>query len=73
MGMASSPRPDEDIRNKLDRLGKERAALNERDIELSDEIRETLAAAEGIVPKAECARRLGLHRTTLYRVYPRRG
>lgn len=70
MATDSSHRPpDEDIRDRLDRLGRERAELTERDMELHDDIAAAIEESKGVVPKAEAARRLGLHRTTLYRVY----
>lgn len=69
MATASSPQPPEDIRDKLDRLGRERAEVTERDIELHDDIARALREAKGQVSKTEAARRLGVHRTTLYRVY----
>lgn len=71
MATDSSHRPpdDEDIRDKLDRLGRERTELNERDMDLHDDIAAAIEESRGVVPKAEAARRLGLHRTTLYRVY----
>jgi transcriptional regulator of acetoin/glycerol metabolism len=34
-------------------------------VEISDALRD----AEGLIPRAEAARLIGVHRTTLYRVY----
>lgn len=65
--MATDSEPD--IRAQLRALGRRRAQQEQRDIELSSEIRDALARAEGHVSKAEAADLLGLHRTTLYRVY----
>lgn len=58
-----------DIRIELRALGKRREAQEQRDNELGAAIRDALARAEGKVSKAEAADLLGLHRTTLYRVY----
>lgn len=68
MATALSPRPDE-IRATLDALGERREELTRREMELTGDIAKALRVAEGVIPKAESARRLGLHRTTIYRVY----
>lgn len=57
------------LRIRLDALGRERAELNEQEMQLSEDISAVLKDAKGVIPKSEAARRLGLHRTTLYRVY----
>lgn len=64
MGMDSP-----DFRAELRALGRRRAVQEEREHELSSDIRDALARAEGHISKAEAADLLGLHRTTLYRVY----
>lgn len=59
-----------DARRELAELGQRRAARDEEDKELAEEIRAVLARApdEGVTV-SEAARLLGVHRTTLYRVY----
>lgn len=59
----------DDIRAELRALGRRRAQQVERDAELSTQIRDALARAEGQITRTEAADLLGLHRTTLYRVY----
>lgn len=58
------------VRQKLDRIGKRRAAQEAREEKLAVDTEKVLAEArkEG-VPVTEAAKRTGLHRTTLYRVY----
>jgi transcriptional regulator of acetoin/glycerol metabolism len=58
-----------DIREELDALGERRKAHDEAGGDLTDDINAALGRARGKVSMAEAARRLGLHRTTLYRVY----
>lgn len=57
------------IRRELDSLGRRRRALDARDEELSREVTDALRRAYGHIPVSEAARRLGVHRTTVYRVY----
>ena len=57
------------VRQKLKRLGRRRAAHEQRGDALMREIRAALVEAEGVVPRTEAAALLGVHRTTLYRVY----
>lgn len=61
---------DLDIREKLDAIGAIREKHDADETELMDAIRTLLpeVEAEGI-SIAEAARRLHLHRTTIYRVY----
>lgn len=59
----------DDIRKRLDALGRRRTRLDVQDRELMEETRQALADADGLVPVAESARRLRIHRTTVYRVY----
>lgn len=58
------------VRQKLDRIGKRRAAHQAREDKLAEDTEKVLAeAVEEGVPVTEAAKRTGLHRTTLYRVY----
>lgn len=59
----------EELRAKLDDLGRRRQQHEDEDAELAHEIREALSACDGVVSKTEAATRLKMHRTTLYRVY----
>jgi hypothetical protein len=57
---------------ELTELGNRRQKHEDEDAELAEEIRQALARVEatnGAVSKVEAARRLKMHRTTLYRVY----
>lgn len=69
MGTALASNPP-DIRDQLATLGRRRALHDAQDRELAQEIQTALLAAirDG-VSKSEAARLLGVHRTTLYRVY----
>lgn len=58
-----------EIRAELAKLGRRRVKLHRDEEELSDDVRDALERAYGTVPVAEAARLLGLHRTTVYRVY----
>jgi DNA invertase Pin-like site-specific DNA recombinase len=58
-----------DIRKKLDALGRRRARIDRDERELMEDTEALLREADGVVPVAEQARRLGVHRTTIYRVY----
>lgn len=58
-----------DIRDELGALGRRRAQHDAEDEQLSREIREALEKADGQVSMTEAATLLGIHRTTLYRVY----
>lgn len=60
--------PDE-ARAKLAELGQRRQRMEDEDAEVADLIRQALAKSEGMVSKTEAAALLGMHRTTLYRVY----
>ena len=68
MTVASVPE-SVDVRDRLRSLGERRAQLNSDGSSLASEISDALAAADGIVSMSEAARLLGVHRTTLYRVY----
>lgn len=64
-----------DIREELRELGQERNRIVADELDLAPRIEDALARAResGEVSVSEAARLLGLHRTTLYRVYrPRR-
>lgn len=63
-----------DIRDRLDELGARRAAHDASDKELVKEIKKALNDAEAAgVSISEIARRLNVHRTTIYRVYKPKG
>lgn len=62
--------PDQDdIRARLDALGRRRARIDAQEAELMEDTRKVLSDADGLVPVSESARRLRIHRTTVYRVY----
>lgn len=58
-----------EIRARLKKLGARRVKQQADDERLAADVQEALDAAYGKVPVAEAARLLGLHRTTVYRVY----
>lgn len=58
-----------DFRAELDALGQRRAQKESEDAELTRDIRRVLRESEGSISRTEAASRLGIHRTTLYRVY----
>lgn len=58
-----------DVRIKLQTLGQRRRRLKAREDELSDEVTTALKDASGVISVAEASRLLGIHRTTVYRVY----
>lgn len=60
------------LRKRLRELGQRRKTNETADEALAKEIREALDAAEGVVSTTEAANLLGIHRTTLYRVYRHR-
>jgi transcriptional regulator of acetoin/glycerol metabolism len=62
-----------EIRRRLDALGKRRAAQAARDEELTEEVKQALRDAYGVVTVEEAAERLKMHRTTVYRVYKPHG
>lgn len=62
-------RTPDGLRLALDQLGERRAQLDADDEELMKSVAEVLGHAYGVVPVTECARRLRMHRTTVYRVY----
>lgn len=66
--MASSANPDA-IREELAELGRRRKAQEEGDAELAREVTKVLKRAFGKVTVSEAADLLGMHRTTVYRVY----
>lgn len=70
--MASKAKLDtEAIRAKLDALGERREEQDAAEDELATDTKEALALAEAdpAISTTEAAKRLKLHRTTLYRVY----
>lgn len=56
-------------RAMLTDLGERRRRHDAEGVKLAQEIREALEATDGVVPLTEAADLLGIHRTTLYRVY----
>lgn len=58
-----------DFRAELDALGRRRAQRESDDAALTADIRRVLRECEGEISRTEAADRLGIHRTTLYRVY----
>lgn len=65
--MASVDRVD--VREELRLLGERRARHDEDTVSLAADITAALVRAQGVVSRAEAARLIGIHRTTLYRVY----
>lgn len=61
----------EEIRRKLDELGERREAQDAAEGTLADDTKAILACVEKNpdISTTEAAKRLKLHRTTLYRVY----
>jgi transcriptional regulator of acetoin/glycerol metabolism len=60
----------DDVRAELKALGERRARRDEEDVELTKEINAALAKiSKANIAKTEAADLLGVHRTTLYRVY----
>jgi transcriptional regulator of acetoin/glycerol metabolism len=57
------------VQAELDALGERRKQHEEASEALTRDINSALARARGVISRAEAAKRLGLHRTTLYRVY----
>lgn len=58
-----------DIREELRQLGERRSQHEGDGTSLAADIADALMRAEGVVSRAESARLIGIHRTTLYRVY----
>jgi DNA invertase Pin-like site-specific DNA recombinase len=58
-----------EIRQRLDKLGKRRRKLAADEAQLMEDTEKVLRDAYEVVPVSEQARRLGIHRTTIYRVY----
>lgn len=58
-----------EIREKLRLLGERRKQIEADEGELSTEVEEALREAYGHVSVTEAAQLLGMHRTTVYRVY----
>jgi transcriptional regulator of acetoin/glycerol metabolism len=59
----------EDLRAQLQSLGERKATIDTDDHVLTAEIRSAVKDADGVVSMTEVATLLGIHRTTLYRVY----
>lgn len=59
----------DDVRVRLRSLGQRRRRLRTREEELSDEVTQALREAVDVISVAEASRLLGIHRTTVYRVY----
>lgn len=58
-----------EILRELDALGERRRQHDEAEEELAKDTKKALRRAYGVVSVAEAARRCGIHRTTVYRVY----
>lgn len=58
-----------EIRKRLDALGKRRARIDADEAKLMEETEKLLREAHGVIPVSEAAKRLRIHRTTVYRVY----
>lgn len=58
-----------DIKAKLKSLGERRRKLKAREEDLTDDVEAALREAYGHVTVTEAADLLGIHRTTVYRVY----
>lgn len=59
----------QDVRDILDEIGRRRRELNEQEETLRDATRAALRQSQGIIPRAEAARRVGLNRSTVYELY----
>lgn len=59
----------DEVRFRLRSLGQRRRRLREREEELSEEVTDALRDAVDVISVAEASRLLGIHRTTVYRVY----
>lgn len=59
----------DDIRAKLAALGERRKSIEQDEATLATEIEGALRDAYGYVSVTEAAKLLGMHRTTVYRVY----
>lgn len=62
-------RSEGEVAAKLERLATRREHQQHVSARLADEIREAVAEAQEVMTVAEIARRLGIDRSTLYRVY----
>lgn len=62
-------RSPEALRERLSIYGQLRAAQKSDEETLMGEVEVELAQAYGIIPVSEAANLLGMHRTTVYRVY----
>lgn len=58
-----------EILRELDALGERRKRHDEAEEKLAKDTKKALKKAYGVVSVAEAARRCGIHRTTVYRVY----
>lgn len=58
-----------DIREELKALGERRKANEADEAEIAKDVTRALKRAYGKVTVAEAAKLLGIHRTTVYRVY----
>lgn len=67
--MATDSRSVAKLREELDALGGRRAQQEQDDEKLAKDIKAVLRRARGKLSMQEVADRLGVHRTTLYRVY----
>lgn len=58
-----------DIREELRALGERRKVVAKDESKLASDVERVLRRAYGKVPVSEAADLLGIHRTTVYRVY----
>lgn len=66
--MATASKPDA-IKAELRELGKRRQSLDKDEATLAAEVERALRRAYGKISVTEAADLLGMHRTTVYRVY----
>lgn len=62
-------RTEEELRATLKRIGKRRSRLKADEERLTEDAEAALRESFGVISVAEASRLLGIHRTTVYRVY----
>lgn len=67
--MATASSKSSRLRARLRDLAKRRREHSKEDAKLTRDIKKALAEADGEISVSEQANLLGMHRTTLYRVY----